>query len=198
MSNEIRKMVADGICTLPTSINKTTLFGVQQINDGKFVTKTIKPEELSEAGVKTAIEIMPKFEYYYYKSIEIEQNKFTDPIDDFFSSVGDCNIHFIAIGTLEYKDASNIEVHVTEIGAYIKDGFDFTDGNAETPNTLSQLLGFWSFEKNDVSRISISPDYRLLDNRDYRNYRLSSGKGRDFYRYSNMFIYQPNFRFILK
>jgi hypothetical protein len=69
---------------------------------------------------------------------------------------------------------------------YIKDGFDYVG---------RQSLGFWSFIDKDVSKFSISENYRHITNGSYSNYRLDAKEGGDFYRYSNFNKIKTNYNF---
>jgi uncharacterized protein YjhX (UPF0386 family) len=94
---------------------------------------------------------------------------------------------FIAKGILEYKGEKNIEATITEIGIYMRDGFDFVGG---------QWLGFWSLEKKDVKRNPLGTSYRLIDD-SYQNYRKDAKKGGDFYNYSTIKKVKENYKFTL-
>ncbi len=72
----------------------------------------------------------------------------------------------------------SIEVHITEIAVYVKDGFDYVG---------SQILGEWNFNKNSIKLFPPSGDY-YITNEDYQNYRNKTKKGKDFYWYSTLKI----------
>lgn len=182
---EIEKMEKDGYAILPSIKNSVTHFGLPVINDSTLVNHIIKPKEMDSKETNVKI---PLFDKYYFTSAIYEESK-SNPLDDFFGSIANCNIRFTAKGILTYISKTKTEVTINEIGIYFRDGFDYVG---------SQPLGFWSLrQKKVIKEITKSlGDYRLIDNDSYRNYRKDSGMGEDFYRYSNMYILKPNFKFI--
>ena len=179
LRNEIKKMITDGYAITPTVKNKKTTFGTF---GGNIISLSRKHDEVGYAN-----ESMPLFEKYYFKNLEFDELTITGDLDDFFGSIANCNIHFAAKGELEYKGIDNIEVTITELGVYVKDGFDFVG---------TQQLGFWSLKDKNVTK-GLKPDYNLVDNKSYRDYQSDSKKGGNFYRYSKIYIQKPNFKFKL-
>lgn len=121
---------------------------------------------------------MPIVEKYYYQNISYIESK-AQELDDHFATIGNCNFRVAAKGKLHFISEDEIEVSILKIAIYVKDAFDFVDGSI-----LSQPLGKWNFEKNDIKKLP-SIGYYSITNSDYRDYRIKSEKGEDFYWYSN-------------
>lgn len=188
LKKEIGKMVKDGYGSYPTLKVKLTTFGLQNINDAQLVDLTIKPDEFKKNDIKTVKTKVPLFDKYYFTSAIYEESKLFPNLDDFYGSIANCNIRFTAKGTMKYKDIDYIEVMITEIGVYIRDGFDYSG---------DQPLGYWSLKDKNLTINPLNGNYRYINNESYRDYRKDSGMGGDSYRYSNMYIYKPNFKFKL-
>ncbi|MDR7212193.1 DUF6402 family protein [Flavobacterium piscis] len=188
LKKEIGKMVKDGYATYPSSKNTITTFGLNNIASAELVDSIIKPEEFKNEKIKNVNVKIPLFDKYYFTSVPYEESKFSD-LDDFFGSIANCNIRFVAKGTLEFKSSIETEVTITELGIYIRDGFDYVG---------DQPLGYWSLKDKKTSKNILSGgNFRYINNESYRDYRKDSGMGEDFYRYSNIYIYKPNFKFKL-
>ena len=166
----------------PTSKNKITKFGLENIANATLVNHYCYPEELGKKETTIIILLLDK---YYFTSAKYEED---GDLDDFYGSIANCSIRFTAKGPMEYKGINNIELTITKIGIYVRDGFDYV-GN--------QPLGYWSLKNKKVSTNILLGDSRSINNESYRDYRKDSGMGQDFYRYSNMYMYDTNFKFKL-
>ncbi|MFB9076279.1 DUF6402 family protein [Flavobacterium procerum] len=188
LKKEIGKMVKDGYAEYPTSKKTITTFGLSNIANAELVDSVIQPEEFKNEKTKSVNVKIPLFDKYYFTSFPYKESKFS-ALDDFFGSIANCNIRFVAKGTMEFKELARTEVTVTELGVYIRDGFDYVG---------DQPLGYWSLKDKKASKNILSGgNFRYINNESYRDYRKDSGKGEDFYRYSNIYIYKPNFKFEL-
>ena len=130
--------------------------------------------------------MMPLFEKFYFQSVEFD-NGFYPKVDNLTGAVGNCNIRFTAIGTLEYINDQKTIATITELGVYIRDSFDFVN---------DQPLGFWSKVDSDVTKYG-GKSYKYIENEDYRNYSKATGFGMNFYTYSTMKVLKPNYQFEL-
>jgi hypothetical protein len=183
LRKEIKKMVDLGYANLPNNVNKITRFG-REINDSMMIEVWRKREELDN---KEASEMMPLFEKFYFKYVEFDNDGIYAPLDDLTGTVGPCVIHFTAIGTLEYVNDQKTIATITELGVYIRDNFDFVGKGR---------LGFWSKEDSDVTKFG-GKSYKYIENEDYRNYSKATGFGMNFYTYSTMKVFKPNYKFDL-
>ena len=180
---------------LPNSSNMKVPFGTIS---GTLIEKKIQPEEYKNRPIKTGIEIVPEFEKYYI-NYALYSELFLNSLDDFFGTIANCSMRFIALGNLHYQNGK-IMVEIERIGTYIKDGFDFVDTenikntviNSITNIRDSQPLGNWSYKSKIVSK---SGKGVSIDNKAYRDYREDVKKGRDCYRYSNIYLYNVNYPF---
>ncbi|HEX8563512.1 MAG TPA: DUF6402 family protein [Flavobacterium sp.] len=185
LKNEIRKMVKDGYAVMPTRLNKLASFG-PPFGDGTLVEHSIFPEELDHKRTKIRV---PLFDKYYFSSFEHREGKLSPELDDFYGAIANCSIRFTACGILEYVDDQTIMVTITELGVYIRDGFDFVG---------SQSLGYWSYKEGAVTTNMLSNgSYVGISNGNYRSYRSVTGMGQDFYTYSAILKSTPNFKFAL-
>ncbi|UQB68098.1 DUF6402 family protein [Epilithonimonas zeae] len=179
LKGEIIKMQKDGIIEFPTVANPKTEFGTFS---GEVNEKVIKPDELNG---KETIEKMPLFEKYYFKNVPYKESKLNS-LDDFFGAIANCNLRFSAKGFLHYQNGK-IMVEIKKIAVYIKDGFDFVDGDA----LISQPLGFWTYKNKSASKTGFSNSE--INNKSYRDYRYDTHKGSDGYRYSNLYLYDATY-----
>ncbi|OYQ33267.1 hypothetical protein CHU92_12805 [Flavobacterium cyanobacteriorum] len=184
LKKEISKMIKDGHAEKPRASKKITRFGTS-ITDGTLVEHKISPAELKEPIVAE----IPLFDKYYFTSYVYEESKLFAEIDDFYASIANCTVRFCAKGILEYVNENEIRATITELGIYIRDGFDFVG---------SQSLGFWSYKEMNVSNSILSNgSYIGINNEDYKKYRADTGMGQDFYTYSTIMITYPDFNFTL-
>jgi hypothetical protein len=194
LNHRITEMLSDGRAKLPTKLGEKTTFGTF---DAKPIIKIWTDHDDADMhgkdvrvhhGIKQALEYIPTFEKYYFQNRPFKENKTVD-VDDFYGSVASCNFHFIAEGLLEQKQ-HGIEGVITRLGIYLKDSFDYVG---------SQFLGYWSIKTRSVSKNvlkAIDGDHINISNSSYRDYRKSVGKGGDFYRYSNIYAFQVNHKFL--
>jgi hypothetical protein len=185
------EMVTDHIARIPTQHGEKTEFGTSSDR----IIQDWRDHEEAQPGESTriingriyALEFMPAYEKYYIQNIQLRESLWTD-LDDFYGSVASCNLKYFAMGTLEKKD-EGIEVTILNIGAYIKDSFDFA---------TDDFLGKWSFKDKAVQKIEyLNSAYIEIRDPSYRAYREVLSRGGDFYRYSNVYFYHPEFRFML-
>lgn len=118
--------------------------------------------------------------------------KGTDAFDDVYAALGAFNIKMAAT---KFSTAYDVEtgfskIHITEIGIYIRDSYDFLGSE--------QLLGYWSQHgllKPSAWQYSISkPDaidsdnkrYFKVTNASFNEYRKNFNKGGDFAVYSTV------------
>lgn len=180
----INEMIANGEVYTPGFSNQVISF--ECINNKKIVLETSKPEELDGETVTYKV---PLFEKYYFTGYEYEID---DPLDDVYASIANCNVHFACNFSLSKNQEGKIEVEITEVAAFIRDGFDFV---GET-----QKLGYWSFKDMDVSNsaINLYPSYRLITNKSYNDYNKSAKRGGSYYQYSTSgTIQKTSYKFIL-
>lgn len=189
LKKQIPVMVADGHAVMPTKWNKRTAFGTFDVNPVISVQRDHK-----EVKGGKVMQRVPYFDKYCIKD-KVYEESIWNSLDDFFGAIANCNMRFVAKGYMEYMESplkflpDSIVVTITDIGVYLRDGFDYVG---------SQELGFWSMKDKKVSKnpFPLLDEYRLIDNKSYRNYRDDANKGMDFYRYSNIYIYHPNYKFI--
>ncbi|KAA1246793.1 DUF6402 family protein [Aquimarina sp. RZ0] len=177
---EIRKMVVNGLVTLPTSNNSTVSFGVM----GKNI-------------VTYNNQLMPDFEKYYSISkpfggegvgvvTDIGFHYLTDGLDDFIASLANFNYHVLATGEL-FTSGNSITVHVKQLGFYIKDKWDFIDKDA---TEASQPLGFWKIvDPNTIEAkrtAVVRNQYYRVVNKTYRDYRDAHNMGYNYFLYSTI------------
>jgi hypothetical protein len=105
-------------------------------------------------------------------------DKFSDPLDDLYCSLGVFGLHVVAAGTVSPIDPKNPKAghHVTivKFGYYIKDTYDFND---------NQPLGLW--DEDGVSKI-VMPRRVLVENADFRKWRAVFRHGGDFMVFSDI------------
>ena len=126
-----------------------------------------------------------------YRSVE---GNMLDSEDALFAALANFNLYVaitqgeISVVNPRYKAAC---LKVTEIGIYARDSFDFID---DPGDIISQPLGFWSTSFN-MGVPFPTPDAILLpwnfpklwiSNDDFRHYQSMTGKGGDFYIFSNV------------
>lgn len=177
-------MVDDGYASLPTLPGETRSFGTFS---EKIIQNLRAHKEVEPAG--QAMEFMPTYEKYYFQDISIQGSwleKIFTTFDDFSGSIASCNIRYIASGILERKE-DGIEATIIDLGIYFRDGFDYVG---------EQFLGYWSFKDKKVYSRAAEDSIRI-SNDSYNSYRNVLRKGSDFYRYSNIYLYHPNYKFML-
>jgi len=186
LKKEIKKMVGKGYANIPSTVGQKTNFGTFNVEP---ILEELRNHKEVEGG--KAKEKFPTFDYFHFQDQVYEESTFSD-LDDFYGSIANCNFRFVAKGYLEKQKDNSILATITQIGIYLRDGFDYV-GN--------QQLGYWSLKEKKVSRNPFSnpftkDTYRLIDNKSYRDYRKDSGMGGDFYRYSDIKIMSVNHQFI--
>ena len=86
------------------------------------------------------------------------------------------------------KDSSGevTNVSINNLGIYLRDSWDFQD------KSYPQYLGAWNFKTNDVNFIG-GPGYTHVWNGDLREYQKTSGRGGEFWVFSDIENYRlPN------
>lgn len=117
----------------------------------------------------------------------------SDPLDDFYGAMGEATLKIAVSGLVAKNSFGKTTVVIDELGFYLRDSYDFNDG--ETP-FLSQPLGFWGFQ--GVSRVNVGRgipisdqwvnqeaskihgDVYFVQNEDFRRWRIQHGRGADF------------------
>ncbi|AVS75835.1 DUF6402 family protein [Paracidovorax cattleyae] len=119
--------------------------------------------------------------------------KMGDPMDDFYGAMGEAQIKIAVSGIVTSTENKKASIEVDELGFYLRDSYDFQDGN----NFISQPLGCWGFngvECNTSLRgginiedeiADISPDTAaerkyLVQNSDFQKWRTKNQHGGDF------------------
>lgn len=192
LRSEIDKMVAEGLINLPTKDNPRVPFGV-----------------LDNQIIEYKNEKRPKFEKYYFAyerfkgGYDLGRHCLVDGIDDFMASIASFRFRALAIGELVYDEgyfSDEIDIHIKQLGFYIKDNFDFID---DDPSKPSQPLAYWKIVDEDSVEISIDilaemgldisnyTGYYELTNklfRDYRDDHASYEEGYNYHLYSDVHI----------
>jgi hypothetical protein len=194
--NELRRLIkTEMVVEWPVEIGTKSTFGTFNDKTIDQVWRKHDDAKLDHPGVRVvkeqrqALEYVPAFEKYHFQSRKIEESYWTE-VDDFYGAIANCTIKFVAKGTLE-KKKEGIEVNITDLGIYIRDGFDYVGRN---------ILGYWSFKSKAVSKNfmkGLTGDFIGITNASYREYRETLEKGGDFYRYSDLHIDHPNYKFLL-
>lgn len=97
-------------------------------------------------------------------------------VDDMFCALGHFSIYVVVKGV-----ATKDEIGITHIGLFVYDSYDFNG---------HQILGWWDKPTNYGA---LDPRKgNGVDNGDFRDYRNSSGKGGDFYIYSDLIVTKLN------
>ena len=101
------------------------------------------------------------------------------PLNDVFGALGNFTYHVAVEGVLQPKGNRII---LKKAGVYVFDSYDFTD---DAGAWLSQPLGFWNFEKGQVSKFP-GFGYHYITNGTFQEWRKRNGKGGDFWVYSDI------------
>ncbi|WCM87209.1 DUF6402 family protein [Acidovorax sp. NCPPB 3576] len=119
--------------------------------------------------------------------------KMGDPMDDFYGAMGEAQIKIAASGIVTPQENGKLSVDIDELGFYLRDSYDFQDGN----NFISQPLGCWGFngvECNtsfrgsiniedkvaDINHASAAGRKYLVQNSDFQKWRAKNQRGGDF------------------
>jgi hypothetical protein len=97
----------------------------------------------------------------------------TDSLDELTAALG----RFTLMAALRKAELRKGVIHLTEIGIYVKDIFDFSGW---------QPLGCWT--DSDVYRFGISPFCSSMSNDVFNSYRLRNNKGMDFLIFSDVLV----------
>ncbi len=76
--------------------------------------------------------------------------RLSDPLDDFYGAMGEATLKVAVSGIVTSTGAGKTTIRIDELGFYLRDSYDFNDGDRAF---LSQPLGFWGF--GGVSRIDL-------------------------------------------
>ncbi|MBF9264860.1 DUF6402 family protein [Paracidovorax cattleyae] len=117
----------------------------------------------------------------------------SDPLDDFYGAMGEATLKVAVSGLVTPKGSGKATMAIDELGFYLRDSYDFNDGEN---SFLSQPLGFWGFGGVERvhwgRRISISEQWvrekeeqimshnYLVQNHDFRRWRALHSRGGDF------------------
>lgn len=108
-------------------------------------------------------------------------------LNDVTAALGDFSFYVLVAGSVTpILAGSQFLIEVKDVGIYIKDSFDFNDNS----RFFSQFLGYWDDSDNSVKKVewwsyekSIT---NKVTNRDFRNWRSTSGRGGDFLVFSDI------------
>ncbi|GKT00777.1 DUF6402 family protein [Acidovorax sp. SUPP3434] len=125
--------------------------------------------------------------------------RLSDPLDDFYGAMGEATLKVAVSGMVTPKGTGKTSIAIDELGFYLRDAYDFNDGEN---SFLSQPLGFWGFGGVERlqwgSGVSISEQWvqetdaqvrshtYLVQNTDFRRWRALHGRGGDFIVLSNV------------
>lgn len=119
--------------------------------------------------------------------------RLSDPLDDFYGAMGEATLKVAVSGIVTSTGAGKTAMRIDELGFYLRDSYDFNDGDRAF---LSQPLGFWGF--GGVSRIGLGGRVSIAEqwsnegeakarghaywvqNQDFRRWRGMHGRGGDF------------------
>lgn len=162
---QIKKMLNAGISSVPQEINDTTDFG----------TFSLQIPQNSN---------IPLIEEYYYTSHSKGLNFFNAEFNEYIAAVGSTTFHIAGKGKIKKLD-TEFKITILQLGIYIKDGFEFEEGN--------QFLGIWNPKTNYMG---IDPTKGVaVNNATYRDYQKRNNKGKNYYNYSNVKIVDVNYSF---
>lgn len=119
--------------------------------------------------------------------------KIGDPMDDFYGAMGEAQIKIAVSGVVTPADNGKMSIEIDELGFYLRDSYDFQDGNS----FISQPLGCWGFEgvecntslrggiNNEDEIADIPPETAsgrkyLVQNSDFQKWRTKNQRGGDF------------------
>lgn len=122
-----------------------------------------------------------------------EVGSLKDPMDDFYGAMGKALLKVAVSGTVATDAQGKHTIEVTELGFYLRDTYDFNDGD----DWFSQNLGDWGFtgvqpsflpradiELGDVEveddPASVRERMYAVENDDFRRWRGLNGRGGDF------------------
>ncbi|GKT22185.1 DUF6402 family protein [Acidovorax sp. SUPP3334] len=123
----------------------------------------------------------------------LKVGRLSDPLDDFYGAMGEATLKVAVSGIVTSKGAGKTAILIDELGFYLRDSYDFNDGDQPF---LSQPLGFWGYggvSRIDLGeRVSISEQWAneteakarghayWVQNQDFRRWRGMHGRGGDF------------------
>ncbi|AVS90258.1 hypothetical protein C8238_04545 [Paracidovorax avenae] len=125
--------------------------------------------------------------------------RWSDPLDDFYGAMGEAQIKAAVSGTVTPRGPGSAKVEIDELGFYLRDSYDFNDGNS----FISQPLGCWGFDGMQcgirtsmdvpISEVVVDEDpsvvqgYKyVVQNSDFRRWSERNQKGGDFMVLSNV------------
>lgn len=123
----------------------------------------------------------------------LKVGRLSDPLDDFYGAMGEATLKVAVSGIVTSNGAGKTAIRIDELGFYLRDSYDFNDGDRAF---LSQPLGFWGYggvSRIDLGgRVSISEQWSnegeakarrhayWVQNQDFRRWRGMHGRGGDF------------------
>ena len=172
---EIKRMVTDGIVTLPTKAGSSAEFGVFRNS-----VITHKHKKAPKAGR------IPTFDKYHYNESPYNEGYMSalfSSLDGLTAGLANFVFRMSSGGTIT-KTETGYTIKVTKVATYVRDSFDFIDEDETDPQTL----GYWNMEKQKVSKTPgvISSGYRHIENPSYRNYRDEFNMGGDYRLFSDL------------
>ncbi|GKT20486.1 DUF6402 family protein [Acidovorax sp. SUPP3334] len=123
----------------------------------------------------------------------LKVGRLSDPLDDFYGAMGEATLKVAVSGIVTSKGAGKTAILIDELGFYLRDSYDFNDGDQPF---LSQPLGFWGY--GGVSRIDLGERVSIserwaneeetkarghsywVQNQDFSRWRGMHGRGGDF------------------
>jgi len=135
---------------------------------------------------------------------------YLDPLDDFYGAIFKANLHVAVVGFASFDPISQHDMfNVTAVGFYIRDTYDFNEGNQPSDrmvNATTGGLGIWSRDKMldktetaDYITSWLNPAVHLVrfngfvpvSNGDFYKWTDKHQKGGDFYVFSDVLWEQP-------
>ena len=99
-----------------------------------------------------------------------------------FAAMGSFNLKSLPAGTIEKIDGKRYKVTVNQLAVYAEDSFQFEGG---------EYLGCWSINLLDFLALPLDFfNYEILNNSNFRDFRKTYNKGKDFVVLSDNHIIQ--------
>lgn len=132
----------------------------------------------------------PDFDMYHFQSFTLSPPYIIKPLDDFMAAVNECNINFIPIGTIRKESAQSFSIHITTVGVYILDWYDF-DGD--------QSLGYWNVKSHDIGLLPLFQGEHAehVTNSLFNEWRSRNRKGQNYTNFSDIMPFSFDLRFLI-